>query len=138
VNPDHDGSFVGCRLRGGPDIEVETILADRLRFGAIERAFRIRRLHTGGGELVGFANAGPIGGRLGRAPSQIAYGRRGEGDSFEYADVGIRAGDAGEFSLFDADGVVNGGREWEDCDEDSYERQAGHREMIAEKVASSQ
>jgi hypothetical protein len=128
VNPDHDRSFIRCRFRSSPDVEVEAVLADGLRFGAIELALGIRSLHTGSGQLVGFANAGPIRGRFGCAPSQIADGRRGEGDSFKDADVGIRAGDAGEFSLFDADGVVDGGREWKNRGEDSCEGQTGHSE----------
>src|SRR5580700_5658362 len=89
--------------------KVEAILAYGLRIGTIERAFSVGRLHAGRGELVGFANAGPIGGGLRRAPAEVAGRGRGERDSFIDADIGIGAGDAGELALFDADRVGDGG-----------------------------
>ena len=68
-----------------------------------------------------------------RAPAQIADGRRGERDSFIDADIRIGAGDAGELTLFDADGVGDSGGEWKNRGEEDREMQTGHSSMILER-----
>src|SRR5260370_31801662 len=104
VDPHHHRQTVLCGFRGGPNVEVEAILAERRKFALINRSRgRVRRLPAGIGELRGLANALPGGRRLRRFPTEIAHRRRSKGYAAVNAHVGMSARYAGNQTLLAPD-----------------------------------
>ena len=101
VDPDHHGAL--CVVdAGGPDVEREAVLVNRLLPGAEQFDAWHERLHRAGAELVGLAHAVPGLGLAGRAPAQIGQRRRGVGDAAEDGDVVFLA--PGDLAVFGGDG----------------------------------
>jgi hypothetical protein len=85
VDPDHDGEGAGFCVGGGPDVKGEAVFAGA---GVVEDHVGITgRLDAVGAEVFGGADAFPLRGGLRRLPAEIAYGRGGEGDALEGANL---------------------------------------------------
>ncbi len=110
VNPEQHGPFFGGRLRGGPDVEVEAVLA-HFGCGATTCAATAGGLHAHGAEFIGFANAVPMRCRLRRAPAQLIHGGRGERQSLENTHIGIRPRYARNHSAVEMHRGIDGGKQ---------------------------
>jgi len=118
-NPDHNRPLFRSGMCGGPDVEIEAILGNRLWTG-IEKIDGLRivgLLWTDGGEVIAVANAGPMGGALRRAPSQFADWWRRERDSLVDTNAGLETCRAGYHSGIELD--VLGGEQCRarDCED---------------------
>ncbi len=105
VNPNkHRTLFIGI-LCARPNVEAKAIFAHVVLHHELFRP-RIARtgqhLHATVRKLVGLPDAAPLLGRLRWAPTQIAYGRCGVRDAFEYANARSR-GRACQRTAFDFD-----------------------------------
>jgi hypothetical protein len=89
VDPDHDGESVIRACGRGPDVEVKAVLV-HLPDGGIEDL--LLWLGARGAELGALSNALPMIDRLGRFPSQVPDGRRGERDALVDADLAVGTG----------------------------------------------
>ena len=79
VDPDEHGDAVARRLRRRPDVQIQAVLA---RSGPLTGSSGVPHpLHGPGPESVGLPHALPFRGGLRRAPSEVADGRRGEGNA---------------------------------------------------------
>ena len=84
IDPNQHGQTIAGRLRRGPHVEIQAILAGAgtlrsLRFGLCIGG--ATALHARRCKLVGLNGAGPFGGRLRRTPPQISDGRCAERDT---------------------------------------------------------
>ncbi|EEF25004.1 conserved hypothetical protein [Ricinus communis] len=80
IDPHDHGQLRGrFRLRGTPHVHVQAVLGRRR--AERRRVAGERQLHAVVAVRGRFAHAGPGGGRLRRAPAQVAHRRRGERDA---------------------------------------------------------
>src|SRR6185369_3691119 len=86
VRPDDDRQLVGRGVRRRPDVEIQTVFADRLWWRATLPASSPARLHAACAELIGPANAFPLCGRLRSAPAERTDRRRRERDALEHTN----------------------------------------------------
>src|SRR4029077_10729184 len=107
IQVNHYGPAFVRRFCRGPDVQVETILADRTllheRLGPGKPRV-ILNLKTGIAKMIDFADACPACARLGSPPSQIINGWSGEG----YTLIGghaLRIGDAGNGTVLCANHI---------------------------------
>ena len=88
VEPDHDRPrTVRAGIRGGPEVEVEAVLAAVDLAAAVDRGVGGDPLPAGGAGLMSAPHALPRFGRLWRAPPQIAHRGRSERDAAEHEHV---------------------------------------------------
>src|SRR5215470_18374476 len=106
VNPDHDRQFVS-RLCGGPDIQIEAVLALFGWRGIVHRSLGIWSLRTLGAKSVTGADAVPGNYGLRSFPSETAHRRSGKRDAFEGADTISRC--AGDLAALNFDYVGRAG-----------------------------
>ena len=99
MDPDHHRTPFVRGFRRRPDVQVQAIFAHWLGSGAIDGSLGIRQLHTSGAEVIGLANAIPVGRSLGSAPAQLADRRSRIGHTFEHHHARVRTGDAAERPL---------------------------------------
>src|ERR1700722_12799537 len=102
VGPDDYGAAFAGGFRGGPDVQIEAVLARSRSTGGPALL-----LHAHRAKFVGLAHAFPMRRWTRLTPAQVADRRRGKGDALIDANVVGGAGDARYQAGFGADRIGN-------------------------------
>ncbi len=108
IGPDDHGAAFRGGFRGGPDVQIEAVLAGRRSRSAGGPALL---LHAHRAKFVGLAHAFPMRRRTRFTPAQVTDRGRGKGDALINANVVGGAGDARDQASFGADRIRNRGGE---------------------------